>query len=653
MAVHEQGTNLYIAGVPKTTDDATFKQLFAPFGTIQSTKLCQGKFPEKFGFVRYSTAEEAQTAINSLNNFEFGGKRLQVKLANEKDRSGNSSGSSGNGPANPQYVVTNTGIATLVNAEATPPSSNLYIRGLPALITEETLLEVFGAYGVVKQTRVLDKSGVSGDSVAMVRMSTQEEATWIVNNLNGNIPQGLTNPVMVKFADPPELRAQRQNQTAGNPPPVASLAVDPFNGPIGSASPALSWSAPVDAQSANIYVAGLPETTDEATFRKLFEGFGNILSVKLCQGRFPEKYGFVKFSAPEEGQLAINTMNNFKFGARRLQVKVANEKRDGSGDDGDWGGGGVAGISLDSMRDTPTDSLFITGLPKDLTDQFLRDILGAYAVIVETRVLAQSDATGSMAVVRLGTVEEAVWMMTHLNGNIPQGLETPLSLRYYKQSSGPAKQDTPAGPGVASDPASIAEAMVRTAQQAAQQAGHQGQVAIRTPAPPPAPSRYAPYPPARRTAASPALMNAVSETVGRVKGFQAPVDGVDPGRLFIKGLPQDADDLYLYNVFSPFGALTSVEHQCDDQGNCTGMGYIRFGFPSDAQIAIQTLNGNRLPDGHILYVSASDAAVVADQLIDNHQIGNFLGNQEPPPNPLYALQDNLIPMDESHQVFAG
>merc|ERR1719188_2140335 len=40
----------------------------------------------------------------------------------------------------------------------------------------------------------------------MVRVSSDEEASWIIQNLNGNIPQGLQEPIEVKPANTPESK---------------------------------------------------------------------------------------------------------------------------------------------------------------------------------------------------------------------------------------------------------------------------------------------------------------------------------------------------------------------------------------------------------------------------------------------------------------
>merc|ERR1712217_851110 len=113
------------------------------------------------------------------------------------------------------------------------------------------------------------------------------------------------------------------------------------------------------------------------------------------------------------------------------------------------------------MVDIPTDTLFITGLPQNLTDQMLREVFGAYAAIIDTQVIAQGGTTGSIATIRLGSVDDAIWMMTNLNGNIPQGLDTPLNLKYHKSSAMHTMPETTTRCGA------TAEAMIATAQHGA------------------------------------------------------------------------------------------------------------------------------------------------------------------------------------------
>ena len=45
-----------------------------------------------FGFVTFSSAQEAQTAINSLNEQELDGRRIKVNLANARGSGGGGGG---------------------------------------------------------------------------------------------------------------------------------------------------------------------------------------------------------------------------------------------------------------------------------------------------------------------------------------------------------------------------------------------------------------------------------------------------------------------------------------------------------------------------------------------------------------------------------
>ena len=61
--------------------------------------------------------------------------------------------------------------------------------------------------------------------------------------------------------------------------------------------------------------------------------------------------------------------------------------------------------------------------------------------------------------------------------------------------------------------------------------------------------------------------------------------------------------LYLYSIFSPFGAIQSVRLLRDGAGACTGAALLKFGLTEDAELAIRTISGNKLPDGVVLDVT--------------------------------------------------
>jgi len=79
------------------------------------------------------------------------------------------------------------------------PSDNLFIAGLPLGFSEDMVWQLFGQYGPVSSVRVLHSTG-KPDTAVLVRFADSHMATWMVDNLNGNIPVGLASPITVKFA---------------------------------------------------------------------------------------------------------------------------------------------------------------------------------------------------------------------------------------------------------------------------------------------------------------------------------------------------------------------------------------------------------------------------------------------------------------------
>merc|ERR1719191_925153 len=81
-------------------------------------------------------------------------------------------------------------------------TDNLYITGLPAGCSEQLVKDIFSQYGTVQSVKLLPANPQKGDAAAMVRMGDNDQAKWLIDNVNGNIPQGLSNVVAVKPANP-------------------------------------------------------------------------------------------------------------------------------------------------------------------------------------------------------------------------------------------------------------------------------------------------------------------------------------------------------------------------------------------------------------------------------------------------------------------
>ncbi|CAF1124402.1 unnamed protein product [Rotaria sp. Silwood1] len=77
--------NLYISNLDDTIDDERLKNEFSKFGTITSAKVMAENGRSKgFGFVSFSTTDEAAKAITEMNGSFVGSKPLYVALAQRK-----------------------------------------------------------------------------------------------------------------------------------------------------------------------------------------------------------------------------------------------------------------------------------------------------------------------------------------------------------------------------------------------------------------------------------------------------------------------------------------------------------------------------------------------------------------------------------------
>ncbi len=83
----------------------------------------------------------------------------------------------------------------------------------------------------------------------------------------------------------------------------------------------------------NIFVAKLSFDTLESDLQSAFEEFGEVSSVKIIMDKFTQKskgYGFVEMANDDEGENAINALNDTELDGRVIVVKRSEprERRD-------------------------------------------------------------------------------------------------------------------------------------------------------------------------------------------------------------------------------------------------------------------------------------------------------------------------------------
>jgi len=81
-------TKLFIGKLSYDTTDDSLRAAFAQFGTVVSAQVIKDRDSGQskgFGFVEMEKAEEAQTAINTLDGKELDGRMIAVSVARPRE----------------------------------------------------------------------------------------------------------------------------------------------------------------------------------------------------------------------------------------------------------------------------------------------------------------------------------------------------------------------------------------------------------------------------------------------------------------------------------------------------------------------------------------------------------------------------------------
>jgi RNA recognition motif-containing protein len=91
---------IYVGNLSYSTTDKSLEDAFAAFGAVRSASVVQDRETGRsrgFGFVEMDNAEEAQSAINSLNGTDLDGRTLTVNEARPRAGGGGGGGRGGRG----------------------------------------------------------------------------------------------------------------------------------------------------------------------------------------------------------------------------------------------------------------------------------------------------------------------------------------------------------------------------------------------------------------------------------------------------------------------------------------------------------------------------------------------------------------------------
>eukprot|EP00063_Salmo_salar_P065476 XP_014040311.1 PREDICTED: ELAV-like protein 3 isoform X5 [Salmo salar] len=362
------------------------------------------------------------------------------------------------------------------------------------------------------------------------------------------------------------------------------------NGPSGTSlpnGPVISTNGATDDSKTNLIVNYLPQNMTQEEFKSLFGSIGEIESCKLVRDKITGihdasagqslGYGFVNYVDPNDADKAINTLNGLKLQTKTIKVSYARP-------------------SSASIRDA---NLYVSGLPKTMTQKDMEQLFSQYGRIITSRILVDQVTAGisrGVGFIRFDKRNEAEEAIKGLNGQKPLGAAEPITVKFANNPSQKTGQ------------ALLTQLYQTAARRYTGPLHHQTQ-------------RFSLIPPFGKgpdpnNSTKPILDNLLNASYG-VKRFSpitidsmtslAGVNLTGPTGagwcIFVYNLSPEADESVLWQLFGPFGAVTNVKVIRDFTTNkCKGFGFVTMTNYDEAAMAIASLNGYRLGN-RVLQVS--------------------------------------------------
>ncbi|CAN0187659.1 unnamed protein product, partial [Rangifer tarandus platyrhynchus] len=345
---------LFVGMLNKQQSEDDVRRLFEAFGNIEECTILRGPDGNSKGcaFVKYSSHAEAQAAINALHGSQTmpgASSSLVVKFADtDKERT-------------MRRMQQMAGQMGMFNPMAIP----------------------FGAYGAYAQALMQQQAalmasvaqgGYLNPMAAFAAAQMQQMAALNMNGLaaapmtptsGGSTPPGITAPAVPSIPSPigvngftglpPQANGQpaaeavfangihpypAQSPTAADPLQQAYAGVQQYAAAYPAAYGQISQAFPQPPpmipqqqregpEGCNLFIYHLPQEFGDAELMQMFLPFGNVISSKVFVDRATNQskcFGFVSFDNPASAQTAIQAMNGFQIGMKRLKVQLKRPK---------------------------------------------------------------------------------------------------------------------------------------------------------------------------------------------------------------------------------------------------------------------------------------------------------------------------------------
>ncbi|XP_067871545.1 CUGBP Elav-like family member 4 isoform X4 [Heterodontus francisci] len=325
-------------GKQQTEDDV--RRLFESFGSIEECTILRGPDGTSKGcaFVKYSSHAEAQAAINSLHGSQTmpgASSSLVVKFADtDKERTlrrmHQMAGQLGIfNPMAIQFGAYGAYTQALMQQQAAlmAAAQGTYLNPMAAIAAAQMQqMAAFNVNGLVATPMTPSSDCCSFSSIG----------TSTPPGINAAAVPSIATPIGVNgfSAMPPQTNGQPTSDTIYangiHPYPAAyPAAYAPISQAFPQQPPIIPQQQREGPEGCNLFIYHLPQEFGDAELMQMFMPFGNVISAKVFVDRATNQskcFGFVSFDNPTSAQAAIQAMNGFQIGMKRLKVQLKRPK---------------------------------------------------------------------------------------------------------------------------------------------------------------------------------------------------------------------------------------------------------------------------------------------------------------------------------------
>lgn len=314
----EDVSKLFVGQLPRDVDEQFVRELFAPYGEISSVFVIRKKSETKNGcaFVKFADRDMAQNAIDSLDGeirMEGVEKPLKVKFADP----------------NKQQQWQQRGGGTPTRAPVHPSHNDMYMNQRGMMGGGYYMTHPPGSMSPVYPQAVSPEEYSQTDSTPPAAIMTPGmQPPPLMGMPPGAYQHGHESPVPPYHQPMPHPYHQGYVSYGHGPPspygPGQQRQRSPSFGRDSRGPPPMPRRPREGPAGANLFIYHLPIDLTDADLATAFNPFGNVISAKVYVDRYTGEskgFGFVSYDSVMSAELAIEQMNGFQIGNKRLKVQ--------------------------------------------------------------------------------------------------------------------------------------------------------------------------------------------------------------------------------------------------------------------------------------------------------------------------------------------